>query len=281
MSSRQVVLVTGASSGIGQAIARALVARGLVVFGTSRHPESVEVFPGLEMLSLDVSDDRSARECVSRVLERAGRLDVLVNNAGASLAGAVEETTTEQARALFETNFFGTVRMVREVLPVLRRQGGGSIVNISSGMALARVPFLAFYSASKCALEGYSETLRHEVAPMNIRVSLIAPGFSRSRIAERSDQGRNPVPDYELRRRTAVLGLREAVSRGQDPARVADCVLRVITSRNPGFYHAVGAHAVSLPLLRRLLPERVFRAMIRRYARFGSQSGSASRQRKA
>src|SRR5690606_35507590 len=160
----KVVLITGASSGLGRATARLLAERGYRVFGTSRRPPADAPTGGVEPLALDVCADASVAACVQTVLARAGRIDALINNAGYELGGALEEATLEEAQRQFETNFFGAVRMIRAVLPAMRRQGGGRIVNVSSLAGLAPVPFLGLYSASKFALEGYSEALRHEVA---------------------------------------------------------------------------------------------------------------------
>jgi NAD(P)-dependent dehydrogenase (short-subunit alcohol dehydrogenase family) len=132
----------GASSGVGQCTARLLSQRGDKVFGTSRNPASAERIPGVEMLSLDVRADASVRACVDDVVNRGGGLDVLINNAGYELAGALEELSLEEARAQFETNFLGVVRMVNAVLPLMRRQKGGYIINVSSLAGLSAIPFL-------------------------------------------------------------------------------------------------------------------------------------------
>ncbi len=132
MPNPRVVLITGASSGVGQSTARLLSQRGFTVFGTSRNPSSADSIPGVEMLSLDVRADDSVRACVEAVVSRSGRLDVVINNAGYELAGALEELSSEEARAQFETNFFGVVRMVNAVLPLMRQQKRGHIINVSS-----------------------------------------------------------------------------------------------------------------------------------------------------
>src|SRR6185369_16991468 len=148
-------------------------------FGTSRNP-SGEATAGVEMLPLDVRDDASVAACVAAVTARAGRLDLLVNNAGFEQAGALEELSLEEVRGQFETNFFGVVRMVKEVLPIMRGQRSGRIINVSSLTGLAATPFMGIYSTSKFALEGYTEALRHEVRPLGIHVSQVEPGFLRT-----------------------------------------------------------------------------------------------------
>src|SRR5574341_1645225 len=171
MSERKVVLVTGASSGIGQAIARLLAQKGFIVFGTSRNPLDGEKMSGLEVLPLEVRSDDSVQACVNAVLTKAGRLDILINNAGYEVASALEETSIAEAKSQFETNLFGVMRMVKAVLPLMRQQHGGQIINIGSIVGLVPVPFLGAYSARKFAVEGYTEILRHEVRPFNIRRS--------------------------------------------------------------------------------------------------------------
>src|SRR4029450_10667382 len=159
MPNPRVVLITGASSGVGQATARVLFQHSFTVFGPSRNPSSADSIPSVEMLSLDVRADDSVRACVEAVVNRCGRLDVLINNAGYELAGALEELSSEEARAQFETNFLGVVRMVSAVLPLMRQQKHGHIINVSSPTGLTAVPFLGIYSASKFAVEGYTEAL--------------------------------------------------------------------------------------------------------------------------
>src|SRR5262249_40168326 len=197
MSDQRVVLITGASSGVGQATARLLAQRGCRVFGTSRKPEKAEALSGVELLALDVREDDSVRACVEVVVRRGGRLDVLINNAGHELAGALEELSPEEARGQFETNFFGVVRMINAVLPLMRRLKRGHIVNVSSLSGLSPIPFLGMYSASKFALEGYTEALRHEVKPFNIRVSLAEPAFLRTTMMEHRQVGGSRFPEYD------------------------------------------------------------------------------------
>src|SRR5688572_21760387 len=176
VETRPVALVTGASAGIGEAAARALVGAGFTVYGTSRKAAAGEQRDGVVLLPLDVTDDRSVAGVVREVLERSGRIDVLVNNAGVGIAGAAEESSIEQARALFETNVFGSIRTTRAVLPHMRDQGSGRIINVSSVLGLVPAPFMALYAATKHALEGYSESLDHEVREPGGRGVLVGAG---------------------------------------------------------------------------------------------------------
>src|SRR3954453_4352425 len=176
----RVALVTGASAGVGQAAARALVGAGFTVYGTSRKATAGEKRGGVVFLPLDVTDDESVADAVREVLDRAGRIDVLVNNAGLGVAGAAEESSIEQARGLFETNLFGSMRMTRAVLPHMRERGSGRIINVSSVLGFMPAPFMALYSASKHAIEGYSESPAPEVREQGVRALLVEPAYTRT-----------------------------------------------------------------------------------------------------
>src|SRR6266550_224216 len=173
-------LVTGASSGIGEATAERLAKAGYKVYGTSRRGAR----PGqrsFEMLALDVTSDESVAAAVGEVMRLDGRIDLLVNNAGFGVApGGAEESSLDQARSIFETNFFGLVRMTRAVVPHMRRQGNGRIINIGSVLGFLPMPYGALYAATKHAIEGYSESLDHELRPFGIRVSIIEPAYTRT-----------------------------------------------------------------------------------------------------
>jgi len=265
MSEKKVVLITDSFSGNGQSIARLLAQRGFTVFGTSRNPSSVQTIPDVEVLSLDVHLDESVNACVNTLLKKAGRMDILVNNAGYVVGGAIEEITLEQAKAQFETNFFGVARMVKAVLPIMRRQGNGQIINISSAVGLAPLPFLGFYSASKFALEGYTEALRHEVKPFQIRVSLVEPGFIKTNLLHYMQYGTDLVSDYDPWQQRASKAYRQYVEKALEPAQVAECVLHVIESRSPKLRYTVGKDASRIFRLRRLLPESLFEQGARRF----------------
>lgn len=266
MASPRVALVTGASSGLGRAIARELARAGLAVFGTSRNPAAPPP-EGVAMLPLDVRSDESVARCVAALVERAGTLDVLVNNAGVSLSGALEEATAAQSRDLLETNFLGATRTTRAALPLLRGKKDGHLVFVSSGLSRVRAPFTGLYAASKCALEGYAEALWHELGPLGIRVSVVLPGYCRTAIEESSRPGENRIDDYAPRRERALAVLHRRLERGMDPARVGRSVRRLVERRDTGLYHAIGADAVSVMVLRRLLPPAAFRALTRRLFR--------------
>ena len=197
---RRVVLITGASSGIGRATAELLAARGHQVFGGVRTPATTPPLAGVELVPLDVRDEASVKACVEKVRSRAGRIDVLVNNAGVDLVGAVEETSISQAQALFDTNVIGVLRMMQAVLPGMRRQGAGLIVNISSILGLIPAPFMGVYASTKHAIEGLSESVDHEVRAFGIRVVLIEPHYIRTNLDASAAQAEGRIDAYAPQR---------------------------------------------------------------------------------
>ncbi|HVO42670.1 MAG TPA: SDR family NAD(P)-dependent oxidoreductase [Aggregatilineales bacterium] len=258
MSEGQVVLITGASSGIGQATAEILADAGLRVYGTSRHPDQATA-KGFTLLPLDVTDSASISACVAAVMEQAGRIDVLINNAGyAGPFGASEELSPEQLRQVFETNFFGVVSMTNAVLPNMRRQGSGTIINIGSASGVAATPFSSAYCSSKFALEGYSESLRLEVAPLGIRVHLLEPGFYHTKIDQTYAPPVHPLPVYERRRAQIEMLARIALMHGRDPRQVGEAILRLIRQPSTAFRIPLGSDAQSSSLLKRFVPFRLF-----------------------
>jgi NAD(P)-dependent dehydrogenase (short-subunit alcohol dehydrogenase family) len=264
MSDQRVVLITGASSGVGQSTARLLSRENYKVFGTSRNPAGAEAIPAVEMLPLDVCADDSVRACVEAVSSRAGHIDVLINNAGYELAGAVEELTAEEARAQFETNFFGVVRMIAAVLPVMRRQRRGHIINVSSLAGISSIPFLGLYSASKFALEGYTEALRHEVRPFDIRVSLAEAGFLKTPMMNNRQIAANPIAEYDPWRQRALDAIRAHEETAPGPELVATTLLDIMSSRTPRLRYLIGRQAKSVARLRRFLPAGLFEQGVRR-----------------
>jgi NAD(P)-dependent dehydrogenase (short-subunit alcohol dehydrogenase family) len=258
MSNQKVVLITGASSGAGQATARLLSQKGYQVFGTSRKPSSAEPIPNVEMLVLDVRDDDAVTACVKTVSDQVGHLDVLVNNAGYELAGALEELSLDEAKAQFETNFFGMVRMVKAVLPLMRHQKGGQIINISSLAGLTPIPFMGIYSASKFAVEGYTEALRLEVKPFNIHVSQIEAGFLKTPMMNNRQMATERISVYEPWRQRALDAIRAYEGKGPGPELVAETVLKIIASNRPRLRYVIGQQAKLVSRLRRFLPEGAF-----------------------
>ena len=254
MIDRPVALVTGASSGFGALAVVRLRACGFHVVGTSRTATDA-------LIALDVDRDDSVRACIDTVLARAGRLDVVVNNAGRAMLGACEETSAAEARALFETNVFGVMRVVSHALPVLRAHGRGRIINIGSISGFIGVPFHGVYAASKHALAGYTEALRHELRPLGVRVALIEPAAHRTAIQMISPATSLAV--YDRPRAIVEAIIRAQIDRGPPPDRVVDAIVHAARHPRPRARYRVGGRATLAALARRL-PDRLFDLVVRR-----------------
>lgn len=265
-SQSKVILITGASSGIGRACAEALAARGHRVYGANR--STVAHNAAIIPLRMNVTDATTVTAGIQTILDREGQLDVAVNNSGAGIGGAVEETSMAEAQALLDLNFFGVMRVCQAVLPIMRAQGAGLIINMSSVGGLMGLPYQALYSASKYALEGFSESLRMEVAEFGIRVVLVEPGdvntaftANRRHAAAASDLRSPYAQQYGQ-----VMAQAEADERvGVAPERVARTVLRVVNSRHPRTRYVVGPLSQCLaawikPFLPAALAERLLMA---------------------
>jgi NAD(P)-dependent dehydrogenase (short-subunit alcohol dehydrogenase family) len=259
---RRVVLITGASSGIGRATAELLAARGYRVFGGVRAPATTRPLAGVELVQLDVRDEASAKACVDEVRSRAGRIDVLINNAGVNLVGAVEETSISQAQALFDTNVIGVLRMIQAVLPDMRRLGAGLIVNIGSILGLIPAPFMGVYASTKHAVEGLSESLDHEVRAFGIRVVLIEPHYVRTNLDASAAQADGRIDAYALQRQRTAAVITRDTNRAPEPKLVAEDVLRAI--EGPYRMRRPVGQAALLSWLRRLLPARLFEPSLRK-----------------
>lgn len=257
MPEQHVALVTGASSGIGRATASRLAHAGYRVFGTSRTPGKAMDLPGVTFLQLDVTSDASVEACFAALTDQAGRLDLLVNNAGIAVMGAVEEVPMPLVQQQFDANLFGVVRVTRAALPIMRRRQSGTIINISSVVGMVPIPFGGFYSASKFALEGLTEALRAEVAGLGIRVALIEPGFFKSDLIPGAAHGGGGIDDYrEVQGR--VLGkMREEEAAAPPPTAVADLVLRLARNPAPPLRNMIGKEKI-FATLKRFLPAGIF-----------------------
>ncbi len=263
----KVVLITGASSGIGKICCEYLANARMTVYGASR-----SLTPGnggqFNTLPLDVTDDKSVQDCVQRIHAQHGRIDVVINCAGYGVAGAVEETSPQEAMAQFDTNFFGTHRVCRAVLPVMRQQKAGVIINISSLAGLLAVPFQAFYSASKFAMEGMTEALRMEVRPFGIRVALIEPGDFKSDFPANRKSSADSVKSEVYREllERCVGVMREEEKNGKVPYPVARLVERIIHDPSPRLRYTVGPFGERLgPKLKSILPYRLYELLFMKH----------------
>ena len=267
---RKTALVTGASSGIGEATAALLVKAGFSVYGTSRRGGRVGV-RSYEMLPLDVTSEASVRSVVEQVMGMDGRIDLLVNNAGFSVAPAgAEESSIEQAQSIFDTNFFGMVRMTRAVVPHMRRQGSGRIINIGSVLGFLPMPYGALYAASKHAVEGYSESLDHELRTRGIHVSVIEPAYTKTNFDANFLEPDAKVDEYRAVRAAVSERMRELMAHAEDPGVVADVVLQAATAARPKLRYQAGSLASRLRFLRRFAPTGVMDAGIRKDLRLSA-----------
>jgi NAD(P)-dependent dehydrogenase (short-subunit alcohol dehydrogenase family) len=267
---RLVFLITGCSSGIGHAIAAAAVRRGHRVFATARHPESIaDLGSTADTLSLDVTDSASIHAAAAEAVARAGRIDVLVNNAGYGQMGTVEDISMAQWRAEYDVNVFGLIETTKAVLPVLRRQQSGYIVNIGSIAGRIAYPFGGPYCSSKFAVEAISDALRLEVEPFGIRVVLIEPGPIRTRFNDRVKSEvdplvHNPASPYHARYESAFERFRRESSMGAlPPEAVARVVLKAVSMRKPRARYLVTAPAKIAAFAKRFIPDSLMDAVMR------------------
>lgn len=259
-----IALVTGASSGIGEATAERLAAAGYKVYGTSRRGTQTRQ-RSFAMLPLDVTSDESVEAAVKELVRREGRIDLLVNNAGFGVAPAgAEESSIEQVKAIFETNFFGLIRMTRAVVPHMRRQGSGRIINIGSVLGFLPMPYGALYSATKHAVEGYSESLDHELRTRGIRVSVIEPAYTKTQFDANLLPPDSKLDEYREVRALLEKVIKNVMATADDPAIVADIVLEAAIADRPKVRYAAGGLAKRLRLLRRFAPAGLLDGGIRK-----------------
>ncbi|MCT2591616.1 SDR family oxidoreductase [Streptomyces sp. N2-109] len=254
-------LVTGASSGIGAAVATALVQRGYRVLGTSRDPAAVSApIPGVEYLALDLTDDASIKACA----EAAGAVDVLVNNAGESQSGPLEELPMEALRRLFELNVFGAVRLTQLLLPGMRDRGYGRVIMVGSMLASFPLAYRSSYVASKAAIKGFANAARREVSPYGVGVSTVEPGSISTGISERRTQYLAEDSPFRDEYRTMLTALNANEAKGISAAEVAATVVKAVEARQPKPFYAVGSNAPLVFALRRLMPRSTAERMVAR-----------------
>lgn len=271
----KIAIVTGASSGIGEVTAEQLSRAGYKVYGTSRRgAHGNGAHRSFDMLALDVTSDESVTAAVREVLRREGRIDLLVNNAGFGIApAAAEESSIEQAQAIFDTNFFGTLRMIRAVLPHMRQRGSGRIINISSVLGFVPMPYMALYSATKHAMEAYSESLDQELRTQGIRVSLVEPAYIKSAFDANQLQPDQALDEYRDLRAGLDRRVKQALEGADGPDVVAATVVQVAGAAIPKVRYTSGALAGRLRFLRRFAPAALVEAGVRKDLRLDSQPG--------
>jgi NAD(P)-dependent dehydrogenase (short-subunit alcohol dehydrogenase family) len=278
MKAQSVALVTGSSSGIGFETSLLLARNGFHTYASMRDLKkskditqiaNKEKLP-LQVVQLDVIDDRSVREAIDKIVAENQRIDVLVNNAGYGLLGALEDLSIEEIKAQFETNFFGAIRVTQQVLPVMRKQkSGGTIVNISSVGGRMSFPGLSAYHGTKFALEGLSESLAYEIEPYGIRVVVIEPGFVRTNImnssiiAKKAQDPNSPYFSLIQQLEKSFKSAMENISASSPPEEVAKVVLQAITSENPKLRYAVGNDAASIIQAKTTMSDTEFGGLIK------------------
>ena len=254
----KVILITGASSGIGKSIAEFLVGKGMTVYGTSRNPDKVMSVP-FKLLALDVTDISSIKSAVTDLIEKEGKIDILINNAGMGITGPIEDTPTEEMRRVFETNFFGAIEVMKAVLPEMREQRSGLIINVTSIAGYMGLPFRGIYSATKGALELVTEAARMEVKEFGIKITNVAPGDFATNIAA----GRYHTPVYDAsaykKKYAENLELTDAhVNSGMDPVEMAKAIYKIINTENPKVHYKVGTFMQKFSIvLKRILPDKM------------------------
>src|SRR5207247_2067371 len=253
----KITLVTGVSSGIGREIAQLLAERGARVFGTVRNPRSASSIHGVELVSMDVTEDASVNAAVQSIVQKAGPIQFLVNNAGYSFMGALEETSVAEARQQFETNLFGVLRVTNAILPGMRQQGDGRIVNISSVLGFLAAPYMGIYAASKHAVEGYTETLDHEIRRFGVRALLVEPAYTRTKLTGNTKSAKITLDVYADERKRLTDAAQQNIERGDDPRMVAEAVWNALTAKSPRLRYPVGK-GVALSRLRRFVPAGMF-----------------------
>ena len=259
-----IALVTGASSGIGKATAERLATAGYKVYGTSRRRAQTGQ-RSFAMLPLDVTSDDSVDATVNGLIRLEGRIDLLVNSAGFGVApAAAEESSIEQARLIFDTNFFGIIRMTRAAVPYMRKQGGGRILNIGSVLGFLPMPYGALYAATKHAIEGYSESLDHELRTRGIRVSVIEPAYTKTPFDANFLEPDAKLDAYRDVRASVSARVREVMATAERPSVVADVVLKAAKAERPRLRYTAGRVANRLRLLRRFAPAGLLDSGIRR-----------------
>ncbi len=258
----KVVLITGASSGIGKAIAEHLQTNGFTVYGTSRNPQKSPT--SFALLQLDVTRPETIKSAVEQLLAETGKIDILINNAGVGITGPIEETPDEEIKKAFDTNYFGPIAVIKAVLPAMRRNNSGLIINITSIAGYMGLPYRGIYSASKGALEITTEAFRMELKDFNIKMTNIAPGDFATNIAA----GRYHVPvrensPYEKPYGNTLKLMNQHVDEGQDPGIMARAIHKVIMEKDPDIHYKVGDRLQKFSVvLKRVLPDKMYERLL-------------------
>ncbi len=261
---QKIVLITGGSSGIGKAIGNYLTSKGHIVYGTTRDLNKYPDFDDFQLLELDVRDTNTIELAVAQILDKEGRLDVLVNNAGVGITGPIEETPHQEIIKTFETNFHGPLHLIKAIMPQMRKQGYGLIINITSIAGYMGLPYRGIYSATKGALEIITEALRMEIKDFGVQMTNLAPGDFATNIAS----GRYHAPvlndsPYKKPYGNTLKLINDDVSQGSDPLEVAQMVYRIMKTKKPKVHYKVGSFMQKFSLtLKSILPDKVYEKLL-------------------
>ncbi|WP_298756763.1 SDR family oxidoreductase [uncultured Psychroserpens sp.] len=259
----KVILITGGSSGIGKSIGEFLSQKGFIVYGTSRSPERY-INSKIKLVALDVADTSSIDTAIKTVIESSGKIDVVINNAGAGITGPIEEVPNDEIKRNFETNLFGPINVIKAVLPQMRKQNSGLIINVTSIAGYMGLPYRGIYSASKGALELITEAFRMEIKAFNIHMTNVAPGDFATNIAA----GRYHAPvvvgsPYEKQYGAVLKSIDDHVDSGDDPIMVSHMIYKIINTPNPKIHYKVGAFMQKFSVvLKRILPDKVYEKLL-------------------
>ncbi|TGK90273.1 SDR family NAD(P)-dependent oxidoreductase [Leptospira bourretii] len=263
---KQTILITGASSGFGLIVATRLHESGYNVIGTSRNPNQIKV--PFKMLSLDIADDNSIKVFRNELFKHISHLDVLINNAGFYLSGLAEETSIEEGKRQFETNFWGTVKLTKELLPDFRKQRSGKIITVGSIMGLLNFPSASYYGASKHALEGFFKSLRFELNEFNIKVAMVEPMGFKTNIVTNAVKAETKIDDYNQYRSKIERFAKDLFGNAPEPTPVIDTLIKLVETKEPKFNHPVGKGASVILTIQHFAYKLFENSLIKNFNRF-------------
>lgn len=260
----KVVLITGGSSGIGKSVAIFLTEKGYIVYGTSRNPDRITETLPFSLVALDVADEETIKKAVTTIIKKEGKLDVLINNAGVGITGPLEETPDSEIKNAFQTNVFGPIAVIKAVLPQMRKQGSGKIINVTSIAGYMGLPYRGVYSATKGALELITEAFRMEIKDFNIQMTNVAPGDFATNIA--SGRYHSPVLDnspYKKPYGDTLALMNEHVDEGNDPIEMAEAIFKILNTNKPKIHYKIGAFMQKFSIvLKRILPDTMYEKLL-------------------
>ncbi len=260
----KVVLITGGSSGIGKSVAKHLTQKGYIVYGTSRNPSKTTDKLPFQLIELDVTDNTTIIKAVQKVIKKEGRLDVLINNAGVGITGPIEETPDSEIKKAFQTNVFGPIDVIKSVLPQMRKQKSGLIINITSIAGYMGLPYRGIYAATKGTLELITEAFRMEIKDFNIQMTNVAPGDFATNIA--NGRFHSPVlknSPYKKPYSDTLKLMNEHVNKGNNPQEMANAIYKIINTKKPKIHYKIGAFMQKFSIvLKRILPDKIYEKLL-------------------